>query len=98
MQLSLVWDLKAFQQFEEAISFIENDSFVNAEKFKIELLKKLNELLSHPERYPRDKYKIKNDGAFKAFEMFKYRISYQLYSNEIRVIRIRHTKKSPLMY
>jgi len=74
MQHILIWDIKAFQQFEEAISFIEKDSLINAGKFKTEILKKLNELILHPERYNLNKYKKGNDGSFRAFEIFKYRI------------------------
>ena len=39
MQLKLIWDIKAFRQFEEAILFIEKDSLINARKFKTEILK-----------------------------------------------------------
>lgn len=47
MKLTLVWDEEAFQQFEEAIFFIEADSVKNAEKFRVLIVKKLNELLLH---------------------------------------------------
>jgi len=98
MELIIVWDIGAFKQFEDAIAFIEKDSLVNAEKFKIEVTKKLKELLLQPERYQADKYKIMNDGSYRSFEIFRYRVSYQYRSNQIRVIRLRHTKMSPLSY
>ena len=34
MKLTLVWDEEAFQQFEEAIFFIEADSLKSAEKIQ----------------------------------------------------------------
>jgi hypothetical protein len=45
------------------MKYIEEDSLINAEKFKKEILKKLDELLLQPERFRADKFKIKNDGS-----------------------------------
>jgi plasmid stabilization system protein ParE len=98
MELTLVWDIGAYKQFEDAIAYIEKESLTNAENFKTEISKKLKGILLQPERYPADKYKKMNDGSFRAFELFRYRISYQYKSNQIRVIRLRHTKMSPLNY
>ncbi len=74
------------------------DSEITAEKFEKEIIKKLNELLIQPERYSPDKFKKNNNGSFRAFESFKYRVSYQYFSNQIRVIRLRHTRMNPLPY
>jgi plasmid stabilization system protein ParE len=45
-----------------------------------------------------EKYKRNNDGSFRAFELHRYRITYRIRNNEIRIIRIRHTKRTPLGY
>jgi plasmid stabilization system protein ParE len=82
----------------DAVKYIEEDSLKNAEKFKREILKKIDELLLQPERYSPDKYKINNDGSYRAFEIFSYRISYRYISNQIRIIRLRHTKMNPDRY
>ncbi len=55
MKLTLVWNLKAFRQFEDAISYIETDSLLSPEKFETAILKKINELLLQPEKYNPDK-------------------------------------------
>lgn len=41
MEITLTWNIEAFSQFEDAVSFIEEDSLANSEKFKIEVSKKL---------------------------------------------------------
>lgn len=38
---------------------------------------------------------MNNDGSFRAFEIYHHRISYRLLKNEVRIIRIRHTKMNP---
>lgn len=56
------------------------------------------ELTGNPEKYPLDKLKKDNDGTWRAFEKHHYRISYRIIKDQIRIVRMRHTSKSPLAY
>ena len=96
MYLVIQWNRRALKQFDNAIAYIENDSPVNAEKFKKDILFQIDDLLKYPEKYATDKYKTNNDGSFRAFELHRYRISYRHKNNKIRIIRVRHTKMNPL--
>lgn len=98
MPLVVKWNKHALKQFDDAIEYIETNSPVNAKKFKREVLNEIDGLLKHPLRYPTDNYKTNNDESFRAFELHRYRISYRYINNEIRIIRIRHTKRNPLNY
>ncbi len=98
MPLVIQWNRRTIEQFDDAITYIENDSPANAEKSKRDILHKIDELLKYPEKYSPDKYKTNNDGSFRAFELHHYRISYRYKDNKIRIIRIRHTKMNPLSY
>lgn len=98
MELRIKWNRKAIEQLVEAIAYIENTSPYNAERVRTDILKKIDSLLQQPEKYSPDKYKLKNDGSFRSFELHHYRISYRYNQAEIRVIRIRHTKMNPLKY
>jgi plasmid stabilization system protein ParE len=49
-------------------------------------------------KYPSDKFRKDNDGTWRAFEKYHYRISYRVLEGEIRIVRMRHTSKSPLNY
>jgi plasmid stabilization system protein ParE len=98
MALMIKWNKRAIQQLDDAIEYIEEDSPVNAEKVRKEILLKIDAIPQHPEKHNPDKYKINNDGSFRAFELYHYRISYRYKSNEIRIIRIRHTKMNPLNF
>jgi plasmid stabilization system protein ParE len=98
MKIQIKWNRKAIQQLDDAIEYIELDSSVNAEKIKRTILLTIDGLLKHPEKYNPDKYKIDNDGSYRAFELYHFRISYRYRLNEIRIIRMRHTKLNPLKY
>jgi plasmid stabilization system protein ParE len=98
MQLTIKWNKRAISQLIKSIEYIEEDSVQNAEKVKNDLLSEISKLTAHPEKYPPDKYNINNDCSYRAFELHRYRVSYRFIKNEIRIIRIRHTKRSPKKY
>lgn len=98
MVFVIKWNKKAVMQFDDLVKYIEQDSPVAAQKVKREILLKIDSLLRHPEKFNPDKFKLNNDGTFRAFEMYGYRISYRCILNDIRLIRIRQTKMNPAKY
>jgi plasmid stabilization system protein ParE len=98
MNPAIKWNKKALVQLDEAIKNIEKESVQNAEKVELDILTKIGKIPTQPERYPKDKFKVKNDGSFRAFELHHYRISYRYIKNEIRILRIRHTSRCPKLY
>jgi plasmid stabilization system protein ParE len=94
----VVIDDEAKKSLREACQYIKKDSVQNAEKVKAKILASIKELIKNPQRHSPDKYRLKNDGSYRAYEIYKYRITYHVSSGEIRVIRIRHTKMNPLEY
>ena len=94
----LNWDKIALQQFNQSINYIAQDSVQNAEKVRVEIIEKIEQLLEHPEKYAPDKYKLNNNGNYKAFEWQRLRIAYYVSDNEIRILRVRHTSMEPLFY
>lgn len=89
------WDKHALKQFNKAILYIAEDSIQNAENVRIDILVKIDELLSHPEKYPLDKYKLENDGYYRAFELHRLRVAYFVGMDVIRILRVRHTSREP---
>lgn len=94
----VVWSSNAKQQLKEACTYIAKDSVQNAKKVKSDIVKLTRKLPAHPERYNPDKYKINNDGSFRAFEKHRYRVVYQLSEKEIRILHLRHTSMLPINY
>jgi plasmid stabilization system protein ParE len=98
MAIGIKWNKRALKQFDQAIEYIEEDSPKNADKVKKDILSRISALADHPQSHHFDKFKTNNDGSFRAFEIHRYRISYRHIRNEVRIIRIRHTKMNPLEY
>jgi plasmid stabilization system protein ParE len=93
-----VWSKRAKTALLEAYVYIRDDSPQNAAKVRDEIIDLTIELPMHPEKYPPDKYKKGNDGSYRAFEIYHYRISYRIMDSEIRIVRMRHTHRTPLSY
>lgn len=93
-----VWSKKAKFQLQQAFNFIKQDSLQNAEKVRDEIINVTIDLVHHPEKYSLDKYKTINDGSYRALEIHRYRISYRVTKGFIRIVRMRHTGRSPLNY
>jgi hypothetical protein len=74
------------------------DSLQNAEIVRDEIIDVTINLPKHPEKYPLDKFKLNNDGTWRAFELHHYRVSYNITPTQIRIVRMRHTSKSPLSF
>ncbi|WP_367881809.1 type II toxin-antitoxin system RelE/ParE family toxin [Ferruginibacter sp.] len=74
------------------------DSYQNAVKIKEEILLSTRKLATHPEMHAPDKYKNNNDGSFRAYELYRYRIAYRITEKEIIIVRVRHTSMEPKNY
>ena len=92
------WDKQAVDYFSEAISYIRKDSPKNADKVRKAIIKKIKALAQKPEVHSPDKFKINNTGNFRAFELYRFRISYLVKENEVIISRIRHTSQKPVKY
>ena len=95
---TLTWTRNASSQLEKIYLHIENDSPQNAESVVLTILNKLDDIVGNEEKYPIDKYRKNNKGDFRAFELFRIRISYQILQDEILIVRIRSTSQKPLNY
>lgn len=94
----LLVDQAVKRQMEEAWRYIHQDSVQQAEQWRAQVLASFKSLLVHPEKYPPDKYRLNNDGNYRAYELLSYRVSYHVSDKQITVLRLRHTKMNPLKY
>jgi addiction module RelE/StbE family toxin len=93
-----VWTPQAIAELKKAFEYISQDSPQNAKKVVDEIIAVADKLPGQPEMFPLDKYKKDNDGSWRAFEKFHYRLSYRITKKEIRIVRMRHTGRTPLQY
>ena len=93
-----VWTPKASAELKKAFEYISQDSPTNALRVISTIVDIADKIALQPEIFPVDKYKKNNDGSWRAFEKYRYRISYHIMKNEIHIVRMRHTSQSPLNY
>jgi plasmid stabilization system protein ParE len=93
-----VWSKRAETELRKAYLYIQLDSFQNAEIVRDDIIDLTIDLCKNPQKHPLDKFKKDNDGTWRAFEKHHYRISYRIMSNQIRIVRLRHTSRSPLNF
>ncbi|MBP2833291.1 type II toxin-antitoxin system RelE/ParE family toxin [Aquimarina sp. U1-2] len=94
----VVWDSEALSQLQECYEYIKERSITSAQKVRKVILEEVKELPNHPESHKLDRFKIENDGNYRAFEKYSYRVSYRIKAEEIRILRVRHTSRSPLKH
>jgi len=88
----------ALSQIKLACDYIKKDSLKNSLKVKKDIFSACMALSLHPENYPLDKYKLRNVGSYRAFELHHYRIVYRILQTEIKILTIRHTSMEPKEY
>lgn len=92
------WNKRASQALKREYERIIEESYDNAELVKNGIREIVDSLPNHPEKFPRDKFKTNNEGNYRAFEAFSYRVAYKHTEKEIRILRIRHVKQEPKKY
>ena len=95
---NLVWTIRSQQQLKKLFEFIKKKSPQNAQKVILEIIAAAQILKSNPEYYNPDKFRPTNDGTFRAYEKYSYRIAYRFNKKTVRIIRVRHTKMEPKQY
>jgi plasmid stabilization system protein ParE len=93
-----VWSKRAQAQLRKAYEYILLDSVQNAEMVRDDIVDLTIDLANNPEKHPLDKFKKDNNGTWRAFEKHHYRVSYRIMPEQIRIVRLRHTSKSPLKF
>lgn len=97
--MTVIWSKIAVKQLLNIIQYIEENSFESyADTLEKDILTKISQLPSNHFHHPADRFKLENDGSYRAFEIDRYRISFRIINNEIRILQIRHTRRLPKQY
>lgn len=98
MKKKIVWDTKAYLQLEKEHKYIKKNSEIAANKVRRSIRDTAKSLALHPEIYNLDRFKNNNDGNYRAFEKYSYRVTYKVKETEIIILRVRHTSREPFNY
>ena len=96
----VIWSKLALKHTEEIHEYVlENSKSLRIADDLIDKILTSSEVLSNqPELYALDKFKALNNGNYRAYEIFHYRISYRVLKDKIRILRVRHTSREPLKH
>src|SRR5690606_37198194 len=97
-KIAVIWTETTKKQLQEIYLYIAEESIVQADRVFNKLVKSTAGLPKHPKKHPLDKYKTDNDGYYRAYELFHYRVSYRTTDTAIYIVRIRSTHKNPEEY
>ncbi len=99
-QLKVVWDILAFEQFKDILNYLEEQSVQAPKIVKKGILDRIKVIQKNPLICEADKLRLPISDDYRAFIVFSYRVTYQIDydSQEIRILRVRHTSREPLGY
>lgn len=94
----IIWSNIAKSQLKEIYQYIKKDSIQSAIEVKTKILASTKILELGKEVYKSDELKIDNNGTYRAYVIYSYRIVYKINNDTIDILRIRHTCQEPLEY
>ncbi|WP_264536720.1 type II toxin-antitoxin system RelE/ParE family toxin [Flavobacterium sp. N1736] len=97
MEKEIIWSKTAQNQLEKIYFHILKESNNNrtSENVIDKIYNSVTILKTNWEIYELDEMKISNNGDYRAFEIYSYRISYKISTDKIQILRIRHTSRNP---
>jgi plasmid stabilization system protein ParE len=100
MEKTIVWTETALNQLETIYFYIlESSKSVSiADKVIQNIMDAVSILNKNSEIYETDEMKYSKDDNFRAFEIYKYRISYKITSDTIYILRVRLTSRNQKFY
>jgi len=100
MGKKVIWSKQALEQTKAIHKYIlDTSKSVSIADRVVEILFDSTQILSfQSDLFELDKFKKNNDGSYRAYTKFSYRVSYRIQNDTIRILRIRHTSRDPLEF
>lgn len=97
----VIWSSTSIKNLKKAHTFIWKQSFSKeiADKVIHQIYTSTKPLKTNPYIYEEDRFKIKNDGSFRAYEKHNYRLTYKIFDDQksVMIIRFRHAHMNPII-
>ncbi|MFQ6599426.1 type II toxin-antitoxin system RelE/ParE family toxin [Flavobacterium sp. C3NV] len=97
MEKEIIWSKTAENQLEKIYFYLLKQSKNSELSNKVidAIYNSVTILRTNWEIYELDEMKEFNNGNYRAYEIYSYRISYKISPTEIQILRIRHTSRNP---
>ncbi len=96
--LKIQWDKKAIDELKNILEHISKESPVGAKIVKAGILDTVKALKKTPLVFSADTLKDNNDNTYRAFTVYSYRVSYKVEKEVVKILRVRHTSREPLVH
>lgn len=94
----IIQEDEALEYLKHQLDFIAKRSSQAPAIIKNGILAKLKTVKTNPLICEVDKYKLNNNGAYRALIAYSYRISIKISDDKLHIVRIRHTSQNPKEY
>lgn len=94
----VIWSNQAKEQLKEAYKHIKKGSEQGAKTVRTAIVASTKILSTGKEIYKADELKSNNNGEYRAYVIYNYRITYKISLDSINILRVRHTSRDPLEY
>ena len=97
MESKIIWSINALRQLEDVHFYLlfESKSITVADKVVEAIFDSTVILKTNPEIYKLDKLRNNNDGTFRTYFIYEFKISYRITPTSIQILRIRHNARKP---
>lgn len=95
---TVLWDEVALKELDHELHYLQKKSANAPRIITSGMVSKIKSIKENPFICEVDRLKLKNDGSYRAFIVFRYRVSYRIVKDTIRILRIRHTSREPLIH
>ena len=92
------WTLMAKEDLKDVLEFYKNKSLHGYNLVKDAILNTVEDASKSPEIFKDDNLKKDNDGTVRAFTVYHTRVTYQITTEGIQILRLRHTSREPKEY
>jgi plasmid stabilization system protein ParE len=92
----VLWDTVAEDDLDRELHHLKTKSADAPAIIKNGIFDKIETIKTSPYICQADKLKLVNDGTYRAFVVFRYRVSYRIVKDTLHILRVRHTSREPL--
>ena len=96
--MKIVWSKRSINQLKKISDFLilKTKSETISQKVILEIVRSAEILKTQPLINKIDDLKINNDGSYRFYEIYSFRVSYKISKENIRILRIRHGRRKPI--
>ena len=94
----IIWDDVAKLELKEAYLNVKKNSASNAENLRKKIVLAVANLKFNPLIYELDRFRISNDGTYRAFEKDSHRVMYRIQADKVFILGVRNANRNPLSH